>query len=475
MKNYIGIVVRLCLFNHCFPAIEWTGSDPIEHYRQLQRTREFSVKEASSNRVNVQPMPYHRKPAPRKRSYRLYQQQKLRQQRICLVGLGLLFLIGVVVAGVWGGLRFGPPMIQAITSRLTTPNLSQPITPSLPQSWFAQAGPESTSDLEHVLAEDFHLMQSPSLLYSNTANTLHLARATSRPLSSTGRLMPMMTVQEDSHLRNQLEALFAQFPSDRFIPHLYFYNLQDGTYVEINGYSPVPAASVIKLPILIDYLVHLDERDIAMDTPLLYADFHRAGGAGELQYKPAGVEFAANDVAGQMIRISDNTCTNMMISYLGGMDAVNRRLEQMGLVQTRIRNVLPDLTGTNTISPYEMATMLYNLEQGKLVSQASQMNGIDILKSTHNRRLLVWPLPKEAVVAHKTGDIGTALGDSGIIYMPDGRKYIMSMQVERPFNDYTARDMVQKASRLVYDYLSEQSYMARQPEHAATLPAGERI
>jgi beta-lactamase class A len=59
-------------------------------------------------------------------------------------------------------------------------------------------------------------------------------------------------------------------------------------------------------------------------------------------------------------------------------------------------------------------------------------------------------------VAHKTGDIGTALGDSGAVYLPDGRKYFVSMQVERPYNDYTARDMVQRASRLIYDYVSAQ-------------------
>jgi beta-lactamase class A len=174
-----------------------------------------------------------------------------------------------------------------------------------------------------------------------------------------------------------------------------------------------------------------------------------------LQYQPSGVALSANDVAGQMIRISDNTCTNMMIDSLGGVDALNRRLAHLGLVETRIRHWLPDLSGTNTISPYEMVTILYNLENRQVVSDDVRQNGIDILKSTHNRRLLVTPLPPEAVVAHKTGDIGTSLGDSGIIYMPDGRKYILSIQVERPYNDYTARDMVQLASRLIYDYIAQ--------------------
>ena len=108
-----------------------------------------------------------------------------------------------------------------------------------------------------------------------------------------------------------------------------------------------------------------------------------------------------------------------MISYLGGTDAVNQRLSDLGLVNTRIRNWLPDLTGTNTISPYEMVTILNNIDHGPLISEVSRYNGISILESTHNRRLLVAPLPNQAIVAHKTGDIGTAIGDSGIVYMND--------------------------------------------------------
>jgi beta-lactamase class A len=128
----------------------------------------------------------------------------------------------------------------------------------------------------------------------------------------------------------------------------------------------------------------------------------------------------------------------------------------LGLVNTRIRNWLPDLEGTNTISPYEMVTILNNIDHGSLISESARYNGMSILRSTHNRRLLVSPLPSDVIVAHKTGDIGTALGDSGAIYLPDGRKYFVSMQVERPYNDYTARDMVQRASRIIYDHVSTQ-------------------
>ena len=366
----------------------------------------------------------------RSHAARLYQQKRQQQQRLLIVGVIAFFLACLSCLAVWG-------VCQAATK-------------------FFQPLPVHTGQFEAYMEQEFGFSKNPpSLLYAGNNLDYNLLAHPAASLFK-NKLLPILPVSEDRELKARIEQLFAEYPASKYTPHFYFYNPQTNTYVEINGYGPAPAASVIKLPILLDYLMSLDENLITVDTPLLYAEFHRAGGAGELQYRPTGQDFKANDVASQMIRISDNTCTNMMISYLGGTDAVNQRLSDLGLVNTRIRNWLPDLTGTNTISPYEMVTILNNIDHGPLISEVSRYNGISILESTHNRRLLVAPLPNQAIVAHKTGDIGTAIGDSGIVYMPDGRKYYISMQVERPYNDYTVRDMVQRTSRLLYDYVASQ-------------------
>ncbi len=386
----------------------------------------------------VRSVTYRAQQASRMQSYSVYKKKQIRQRRLTVLVLALMVLVGLVGATGWGlyhAARF----------------------------WVAPVilGPEKTGDFEALLEKDFGPSLTPSLLYDNNFNSLVLSHNTF--VASPGNLQPILPTREDTVLHGKLAALFAEYPASRFTPHLYLYNPQDNTYVSINGFDAVPAASIIKLPILMDYLLHLDEGDIATNTPLLYADFHRASGSGILQYSLSSTEYKANDIAAQMIRISDNTCTNMMINYLGGTDMVNRRLEEMGLRQTRIRNWLPDLTGTNTVSPYEMSTILYNINFGRMITNAARQNGIQILESTHNKRLIVDPLPKTVRVAHKTGDIGRAIGDTGIVYMPDGRQYILAAQVERPFNDYTARDMIQRASKLVYDYIEAQPFKPKSP------------
>ena len=55
------------------------------------------------------------------------------------------------------------------------------------------------------------------------------------------------------------------------------------------------------------------------------------------------------------------------------------------------------------------------------------------------------------MVLHKTGDVGTMLGDSGIVYTTNGKKYIVTILVKRPFNHYGAKTLIQDASLIIYD------------------------
>ena len=74
----------------------------------------------------------------------------------------------------------------------------------------------------------------------------------------------------------------------------------------------------------------------------------------------------------------------------------------------------------------------------------------EYMANVENRRLLQAGLPPEAILIHKTGDIGKMLGDAGVVYAQNGRKYIVVILVKRPHNDYSARDMIQEASRIIY-------------------------
>ena len=354
---------------------------------------------------------HRRRPAQaNKHAYRRYQQQRRRQAILALGAMAIVVSLGLGVKALW-------PKPSTADGSL----------------------------VERALERHF-----PMHAYNNWLYGTFLGDFASKP-GAEQKLLPLMTSVEDSALKDQLAALFASY-SDVFTPYLYYYDPQDGTYVQFRGYEPVPAASVIKLPVLLAYFNHVDRNIMRFDSPVVYMEIHRAGGAGGLQYGPSGQVFPANEMARQMIQLSDNTATNIMISYLGGSGLVNQQLQDMGLRKTHINNWLPDLEGTNKISMYEMATILQNIQTSPMMSEQSRMQALEILKGTRNRRLLPALLPEGTEIAHKTGDIGTALGDAGMIYLPNGQHYVLSMQVTRPFNDYTARDIIQKASQIIYNH-----------------------
>ena len=134
---------------------------------------------------------------------------------------------------------------------------------------------------------------------------------------------------------------------------------------------------------------------------------------------------------------------------------MNQRFQQWGLTQTTINEWLPDLEGTNISSPQDLVTLLSLVEQGQLVSLRSRDRLLAILRTPVNNTLLPQGLDEGATIAHKTGDIGSLVGDLGLIDMPSGKRYLATMMVERPHNDNRAQELIRQMSRSTYDYLNE--------------------
>jgi beta-lactamase class A len=261
---------------------------------------------------------------------------------------------------------------------------------------------------------------------------------------------PVSFKQELIPLKKKLAALATKYP--KLQPAAFFVDLDNGNYVDFKGKTSFSAASTIKLPVLIAFFEDVDAGKIRLDEMLTMKKELIGSGSGDMQHQKPGTKFTALETATKMIVISDNTATNMLITRLGGKDALNQRFRKWGLTTTVIRNPLPDLEGTNTTSPQELANLLIKMNQGELVSLKSRDRILDIMVQTKTRTLLPQGLEEDATIAHKTGDIGSILGDAGLIDMPSGKRYIGAVLVKRPHNDYTARTLIQQISQTAYQH-----------------------
>ncbi|MEH2321663.1 serine hydrolase [Nostoc sp.] len=273
--------------------------------------------------------------------------------------------------------------------------------------------------------------------------------------------------QEIIPLKNAVQNLADSNPN--LTAGVFLIDLDTGNYVDVNGSTSFPAASTIKLPVLIAFFQDVDAGKIRLDEMLTMQQDMVAGGSGTLQYKPAGTKYAALEVATQMITISDNTATNMLIARLGGIDALNQRFRTWGLTNTIIRNQLPDLQGTNTTSSRELGNLMAIVSQGNLVSMPSRDLMLDILRRTQKDTLLPSGLGTGARIYHKTGDIGTMLADAGLIVVPTGKRYIAAVMVQRPNNDPRAEKLISSISRAAYQEFSQNAVTPNST--TSTIPA----
>jgi beta-lactamase class A len=275
-------------------------------------------------------------------------------------------------------------------------------------------------------------------------------------------LKPPSLDQEIIPLKEELKSLTDQYTD--LNAGIFMVDLDSQNYIDTQAGVTFSAASTIKIPILIAFFEDVDQGKIALDEKLIMEAEVVGGGSGDMQYQSVGTTFTALETATKMIVISDNTATNMIIKRLGGKDELNKRFQQWGLTASVIQNYLPDLEGTNTTSPRDLGTILSLINQGDILSLRSRDRVFEIMRQTKTRTLLPQGLGEGAGIAHKTGDIGSVLGDAGIIDMPNGKRYIATVLVNRPHNDIRGRTLIQDISRTIY------SYLEKNPENPTPIP-----
>jgi beta-lactamase class A len=197
-----------------------------------------------------------------------------------------------------------------------------------------------------------------------------------------------------------------------------------GRALDLRAAEPFPAASVIKIAILIELVARTEEGDLLPSEIAVLRDEDRVEGSGVLRMLHAGVRLTLQDLAHLMITVSDNTASNMLIDRLG-CERISARLAALGLRQTRLERRFYDFAARdagrdNWIAAGEMADLLLAIERRQVVSHAACDRILDILRKQQFTNRIPKLLPPDTPVAHKTGTVSGVCHDAGIIYAPAG-------------------------------------------------------
>ena len=140
-------------------------------------------------------------------------------------------------------------------------------------------------------------------------------------------------------------------------------------------------------------------------------------------YELPGTVMTVDEALEAMITVSDNG-TALEFWHSLGPASINATLQKLGLTAFHIAN---DDDDDNTATARVIGQYFTLLAQRKLVSPAASDRMLARLKrQTINDRLPA-ELPAGTVVAHKTGNLGFATHDAGIIYTTSGPRVVVGM------------------------------------------------
>ena len=209
-------------------------------------------------------------------------------------------------------------------------------------------------------------------------------------------------------------------------------HLGSGESFYLNADEPMPTASLIKLPVMLELYQQAEEGKVKLTDRVALRQEDKVPGSGVLtNHFSDGATFSLRDACRLMIAVSDNTATNLVLDKIG-IVPVNQRMEAWGYPNTKINaksfrgsttSVAPERTkkyGLGSTTAREMVALLEELETCKHFRPVVKQIVIGHLRKCEDKDKFTRFLPDDTDLAHKTGSVSKARTDAGILYLPTG-------------------------------------------------------
>ena len=202
---------------------------------------------------------------------------------------------------------------------------------------------------------------------------------------------------------------------------VYYRPLDGGCAQMYNEMMPVIAASVIKIPIMVEAFRQFEAGELDPAAIHRIRPEEKMPSCGALNRMHDGLEVTMRDLVELMIVLSDNSATNILIDILG-IDRVNATMEAQGLKVTKLRRKLFDRAGmeaglSNHVCAREIGVLMERMYAGTLVSPEASAQMLEILRNQKlNGKMPFFLKPRGIACAHKTGEDDGITHDVGVVY-----------------------------------------------------------
>jgi beta-lactamase class A len=270
---------------------------------------------------------------------------------------------------------------------------------------------------------------------------------------------------DTAQMHKEINAEFAKQPAGTFA--VAFEDLSTGQQFLMNAHQSFHAASTIKTAFLIETFKQADEHKFSLsDSIPIHNDFKSIvdGSIYHLDstddsetdlYKRIGEKETIYNLLFRMITQSSNFSTNLIVDLVGAKNA-NHTMRSIGAKDIQaLRGVEDnkafDLGMNNTVTAYDLMIIFDHIAKGTVVNKQACDSMIQILMHQQLREKIPAKLPADVKVANKTGSIEKISHDSGIVFLPDRRKYVVVLLSGGVEDEKSVNETLANVSRIIYD------------------------
>lgn len=242
-----------------------------------------------------------------------------------------------------------------------------------------------------------------------------------------------------------------------------------GETTSINGEERFPMQSVFKFHIALAVMAEIDKGKLSPEQLIgIKKDELMTDTWSPMRDKyPEGGILTLGEIIRYTVAVSDNNGCDILLRLVGGPEAVTSFLKSKGMTGFDIvyneeemhRNYENQFSNWST--PESAIKLLRLFNENKLILPESTEYLRQIMRETSTgMKRIKGMLPEGTVVAHKTGSSGrdengiaTATNDIGIVWLPDGRFFYISVFVaDSRETDEVNERIIADLSKAVYDY-----------------------
>lgn len=279
----------------------------------------------------------------------------------------------------------------------------------------------------------------------------------------------LLLAQPDSAMQNLKQKITDHFSEQKGVFAVAFTDLSSGKQLFINEKEVYHAASTMKTPVMIEVYRQAARRKFSLkDSVVLKNEFTSIVDSSsyalnptddsELElYKHLGEKRTIHDLVYQMITASSNLATNIIVEKVGATN-VTATMRSYGAEDIQVLRGVEDQKAydkglNNTTTAYDLMLIFEKIAKGKAVNKKASASMIRILLDQEFNSIIPAQLPKDVKVAHKTGFITGLHHDSGIVLLPDGRKYVLVLLSKNLEDEDSAVKAMADVSLMIYQYV----------------------